>query len=356
MANSVRLASLILTAVLCAIGAADAQIIELRKVGDKTITCMHTGLMSDLNDCGVRSAWYTYVFVGSISAIEPAGNDEEILQIAPEEVFYGSPSMPLTVLTSQGACLPTLAVGSRWLFYLRKENGKPIVLDYYGNDSHPVDNAQEEIGTLRHLKGIGNLGIIRGSVEQGRFGERKGVPGAQVVASRKSDSSQFFAATDANGHFEFPPLAPGTYKITVDPLGSFRPDDSSIDVKSGSCWNVTMSRSPHARISGHLRHSDGSPAPGVPVLIIDADGSGFSTIESNADGSFSSDGMVPGKYLVAVNSPDAPRWKISACGGTCEIPPGALYYPWRHDRSDALLIVLSEDEKRNNIDFTIPKQ
>jgi hypothetical protein len=111
-----------------------------------------------LNDCGARSDWYAYVFVGSISARTPAGNDEEILQITPEELFYGNPSTPLTVLTSQGACLPTLAVGNRWLFYLRKENGKPIVLDYYGNDSRPVESAQEEIETLRQLKGIGKSG------------------------------------------------------------------------------------------------------------------------------------------------------------------------------------------------------
>jgi len=66
--------------------------------------------------------------------------------------------------------------------------------------------------------------------------------------------------------------------------------------------------------------------------------------------------MTPGKYLVAINSPDAPRWKNSACGGACDIPPGALYYPWMHGRSDALVIELSDDEKRNNIDFTIPKK
>jgi hypothetical protein len=226
----------------------------------------------------------------------------------------------------------------------------------HGEFTRPVDGAQEEIETLRQLKAIGNFGIIRGSVERGYFGERKAVPGAQVVASRKSDGTQFYAASDTNGHFQFAPLAPGTYKLTVDRIGSFRPDDSTLDVKNGSCSNVTMSRSPHARISGHLRHPDGSPASKEPVLIIDADGSGFNTIESDARGYFSSDGMTPGKYLVAINSPDAPRWKISACGGACEIPPGALHYPWMHDRSDALVIELSEDEKRNNIDFTIPKK
>ena len=355
MARSIWLGIAVLTVVVSGISA-DAQIIDLREVGGKRIECMHSGLMSDLNDCGFRSDWYAYVFVGSISAIKPTDGDESVIQVVPQEIFYGDPPTPLRLLTSQGACLPTLAVGDRWLFYLRKENGKPIVLDYYGNDSRPVDSAQEEIETLRQLKVIGNFGILRGTVERGRLGERKTVPGAQVLASRKSDKAHFFAATDATGHFEFAPLEPGTYKLTVDKIGSFRPDDSAVDVKSGSCWNVTMSRSPHGRISGHVRHSDGSPVPGTPVLIIDADGSGFNTIESDEYGSFVSDGMTSGKYVVAVNSPDAPRWKISACGGVCDIPPGALYYPWMHDRSDALVIELSEDEKRNNIDFMIPNK
>jgi hypothetical protein len=93
----------------------------------------------------------------------------------------------------------------------------------------------------------------------------------------------------------------------------------------------------------------------VPVRIIDADGSGFDTVQSDAHGYFHADGMAAGKYLIAINSPGAPPWEISACGGGCEFPPGALYYPWMHDRSDALVIDLSEDEKRSNIDFTIPK-
>jgi hypothetical protein len=77
------------------------------------------------------------------------------VQITPEEVFHGDPPTPLTVLTSQGLCLPKLAVGDRWLFSLPKEAGKPIVLDYYGNDSRPVVNAQKQIKTLRRLKTIG---------------------------------------------------------------------------------------------------------------------------------------------------------------------------------------------------------
>src|SRR5580704_221618 len=112
--------------------------------------------MSDLKDCDVRSDWYAYVFVGSISAISRAPKDEESLQITPEEIFHGDPPTPLAVLTSQGKCLPSLGVGDHWLFFLRKENGKPIVLDYYGNDSLPIASAKKQIETLRRLKTIGD--------------------------------------------------------------------------------------------------------------------------------------------------------------------------------------------------------
>jgi hypothetical protein len=355
MANPVRLTYAVMI-VAFLVTVADAEIIEIRQVGNKTIECMHSGLMSDLKDCGFRSDWYAFVFVGSISAITPTDNDESIVQIMPEEVFSGTPTTPLTVITSQGACLPTLAVGDRWLFYLRKENGEPIVLDYYGNDSRPVSEAEKEIETLRQLKANSSSGILRGSVVRGRFGDREAVPNAQVTATKNSDKSRSFAVTDSDGHFQFAPLSPGRYKLTVDPIGSFRPDDDRADVKPGSCWDVTMSKSPHAQISGHLRYPDGSPAAGVPVLIIDADGSGYNTKESDEHGHFISESMSAGKYLVAVRSPDAPPWEISSCGGACEIPPGAVYYPLMHDRSDALVIDLSEDEKRKNIDFTIPKK
>jgi hypothetical protein len=353
MANPVRqvLAALI---VVLGVATAAAQIVELREVGGKVIQCMHSGLMSDLNDCGVRSDWYAYVFVGSISDIALADKHEKKLQITPEEIFLGNPQSPLTVLTSQGACLPTLAVGDRWLFFLRKENGRPFVLDYYGNISRPVAKAHDQIETLRRLKIIGDFGIVRGSVERGPdFLDKKAVSGARVVASRKSDNTQFFTTTNANGHFEFEPLAPGRYELAVDPVGTFRPDDSGVEVSRGSCWDVTMSRSPHGQISGRLRHSDGSPVADAPVFIMEKEG--YNTVRSDKDGYFKSDGMRPGEYVVGISLPGAPPWKYGGCGGAaCETPPIYLYYPGMQNRSDALVITLADDEKRDDIDFTIP--
>jgi hypothetical protein len=331
------------------------QIIDVREVGGKRTTCMHSGLSSNLEDCGAPD-WYAYVFVGSISAITPAANDEKTIEVIPEDVFKGEPPNPLTVLTSQAACLPSMNVGDRWLFFLRTEKGKPIVLDYYGNDSIPVRDAQDQIETLRRLRGIGDFGILRGRVIRGTSVEAQPVPAANVVAHQLAGHEQFVARTDDQGRFEFQPLSPGRYKLIVDPIGSFRPDDSEIDVKRGGCWGLTLLKSPHAQLSGHVRHSDGSPVLGMGVLLTSDDGSGWIIRNVDAHGLFQFESLRPGKYVIGINLPNAPPWKYGGAGGGGNPPTAFLYYPGVPDRASALIINLAEDEKRSELDFIIPRQ
>jgi hypothetical protein len=357
MASSMRFVLAVLTVVLSCFGAARAQIMEFREVGGKTITCMHSGLSSDLSDCGTQSDWYAYVFVGTISAITPTKDGEKELHIIPDEVFKGEPANPLIVRTSQGACLPDLMVGDRWLYYLR--SGNPVVLDFYGNISSPVADAKQRLETLRRLETIGDNGILRGRVQQGPFGQGDAIRNAHVIAHRTTDDAQFVATTDANGRYEFQPLPPGEYKLSVDPIKSFQADDASIEVKSRQCWCLTLSRSPHAQLGGHLQLSDGSPAPQIAVLITNEDGSWFTTMQSDARGYFHMESLSSGKYVVGINLPGAPTWKTFGCAGTpgaCSIPKASLYYPAMPNRYDALVINLATDEKRDDIDFTVPNQ
>jgi len=333
-----------------------AQIITVEKVGNKTVSCVHSGLWSGLNDCGVRSDWYAYVFVGSISAITPVEKDEKELQIIPEEVFNGRPATPLTVLTSQAWCLPKLRIGDRWLFFLRNEEGKPIVLDYYGNDSLPFAHAQEKIETLRRLENIGDFGILRGQVVRGESFHGKAVPNARVIAQREADNLQFVATAGADGHYEFQPLPPGNYKIIVDHAGSRPPDDSDIELSRGACWDLTLSRSPHAQISGHVHFPDGSSVPNVDVILMSADNSSFNTTRTDARGYFTFESLRPGEYVVGINLPGAPPWKYAGCSGACDVPPAPLYYNGAAERSGALVIKLATDEKRDDIDFIAPTQ
>lgn len=144
--------------------------------------------------------------------------------------------------TSQGACLPELAAGDRWLFYLRQEKGQPIFLDYYGNDSLPVAKAQERIEILRRLKTIGDYGILRGHVLRGEFYDGAPVSNARVVARRKSDKRKFVTRTDGDGHYELDPLPPGEYKVTVDRIDSFKPDSNDMELSAGACWDSTIAK------------------------------------------------------------------------------------------------------------------
>lgn len=230
--------------VLLGSGLATAQLISQEKVGGKTVTCMRSGLMTNPSDCGLHSYSYTYVFVGKIAAATSAGHDEQVIQIVPEEVFAGDPENPMTVMTSGGICFPSLLVGDSWLFYLRRDQAKAIVLDYYGNDSLPVSQAAEKIATLRRLHTIGKRGILRGTVLRGNSIAGTPVPGAPVIA-RRSRGAQFVGATDGNGRFEFKALPAGTYRVFARPSDSYRPESTEIDVKVGECRDLTLANDPH---------------------------------------------------------------------------------------------------------------
>lgn len=350
-----RRALAVLAVVMFSIGVADAQIYSSQNVDGKTVSCMHSGLSSDLNDCGAQSDWYAYVFVGSIAAIKPAVADEVELRIIPEEVFSGRPEIPLTVLTSQGLCLPKLVVGERWLFYLRKVKDKPIVLDYYGNASRPVADAEKQIATLRRLGKIGDFAILRGEVTGDRFRENGVMPNAQVLATRQSDKKRFASITGADGRYEFQPLPPGKYKITVGPVGPLQPDDSVMELNAGACWDLTLSRSPHARIGGHVRHSNGSPASDLDVVLISSDNSWYLTTQTDENGHFIFDSQEPGEFVIGFNFPARADWVNGAGSGSfIKLPPVSLFYPTGSNLSNARVIQLHTDEKLDNIDVTLP--
>jgi Carboxypeptidase regulatory-like domain len=243
-----------------------------------------------------------------------------------------------------------MAVGDRWLFCLREENGKPIVLDY-GNDSLPVANAKERIETLRGLETIGDRGILRGEVVRNPMGSWRPVADAQVVAQREAGNLRFVTTTDANGHYEFPPLPAGSYKITVRPVGSFRAEDSRVDVSGGSCWDVRLTRYPHAQIGGHVRYPNGSPVVGAQALLIHVDESMWSTRQVDANGYFGYEGLDAGRYVIGVLLTSPPPPDTDSDGTP---PPASLYYPGAHNRSAAATIALRTDEKRDNIDITVP--
>ena len=334
-----------------------AQITTIEQVGDKTVVCSHSGLRSSFNDCGVRADWYTYVFVGVISAVTPVEDDERQIKLVPEEVFLGTPATGLTVLTSQAGCMREFKVGDRWLFYVRQEESKPIVLDYYGNDSLPVADAQNQIATLRRLGKIGEFAVLQGQVVRADIFSEEVVPNARIAATRQSDGNQFFCVTGPDGRYEFTPLPPGKYKITARPTGSYQPDDSEIDLTSGTCSDITLYRSPHAEIGGHVRRSDGTPVANVALVLIRSDNSSYLTTQTDRDGYFVFDSEQPGEYVLGLNFPASPDWfDGGGAGAGVRIPPASMFYPGIANRSSALVIRLATDQKLEDLDFVVPSK
>ncbi len=81
-------------------------------------------------------------------------------------------------------------------------------------------------------------------------------------------------------------------------------------------------------------------------------------LESDADGYFQEDSLRAGMYVVGISWPGDSPWKTGGCAGACvnEIPPVSLYYPGVCKLSNALVIDLATDEKRDGLDFALPLQ
>jgi len=102
-----------------------------------------------------------------------------------------------------------------------------------------------------------------------------------------------------------------------------------------------------------VRRPDGTALANVPVILISADDSWFTTFHADQDGHFRFGNLKPGAYVVGINLPGAAPWEV-AVGGGVPPPPASLYYGGAADRSSAVAVKLGDDEKRDNLDFIVP--
>lgn len=344
-----------------------AQETPVSKSDEDILACMITiDGPADQFDCGLDKLNNAFVFVGTISAVHPAPEKEKSVEIVPNEVFMGDPGHSITALTSQGSCFQHLEPGQQWLFYLRKIDGK-IILDYNIQESAPASEVSSHLETLRRLKNMVGTGLLRGRVvrelyapssdDENRIENDDAVPDARITAVRRSDQATFSTTSGKDGSYEFQPLPVGDYEVDVVPIGSFHPVGSFADIKEGDCRGLILSNSPEARISGHVRWSDGKPAVNAEALLIDADGSRVNTLTADEEGSFDFSEYEPGSYVVGARRPGAPKLKFGGCGGAgCadNLPADIHYFGNTTLRNAALVIKLGIDEKRDDIEIVLP--
>jgi hypothetical protein len=346
-----------------------AQQTPISKTDDSILECLITyDGPADQFDCGLDKLNNAYVFVGTISAVHPAPEKQKYVEIVPNEVFLGDPGHSITALTTQGSCFQHLEAGQQWLFYLRNIDGK-VLLDYEMQESAPVSEVGPHLETLRRMKNLVGTGLLRGKVvrellasssdddDQNKKEDTNAVPGAHITAVRESDHATFNTVSGKDGSYEFQPLPVGDYEVEVDPTGNFHPVGSFADIKEGECRVLILHNTSEARISGHVRWPDGTPAVKADVLLIDADGSRWNIQTTDKEGHFSFDYEKPGSYIVGARRPGVPELKVGACGGAgcADYLPANLYYFENTALRDAAAVIkLGVDEKRDDVEIVLP--
>lgn len=325
------------------------QIIELREYNGKKISCIQSGLRGFSMPCGIDGQ-DTYVFVGSILSEMEVSDTEKRLQLRPEEVFRGLPVTVLTATTEQSVCLPEMRVGDRWLFYLAQKNQAGELILRYGGRSKPLADADEDVSTLRFLAGLTDSGIVKGTVTRRYIWDGEGTPFPvkhhTILAKRKSDGTEYRAATDVNGRYEFRQLPSGSYELSANDDEVWA-ESGTVRVHDGSCSYVDFAMRSAGRISGRIRAVDGKPFvthPWVQVHLISGSDNNLASGYVDQDGFYEVSGLEPGRYLVGIGilNDGSPHWWP------------AVYYPGVPIRHQAVVVEIGQAEKRTGIDFQLP--
>ena len=163
------------------------------------------------------------------------------------------------------------------------------------------------------------------------------------------DSQQITVLTDANGHFQFPSLAPGEYMLSVRKNGfhGFRGPNSqswqeamSITVSSGQAINdLALSMQPGAVIIGKVLDEDGEPMAYVQVNAMkwvyanhrrQLRPIGMATTDDQ--GNYRLFSLEPGRYVVRAN--------VVADNGPAKVRYAPSYFPDTTSPTEANPIVL----------------
>lgn len=322
-------------AVALVVPSLSADIAEVREYHGKKVTCLYSGLYSSAGwVCGTQN--YARVFTGTVQSAEEVGDTDKRLELIPDETFLGDSAKEVSAITNQ-ACLHTeIEAGQKWLFYLyRDKKSDELVLGYEGR-SKPIEKAQQDIATLRHLAKVTDSGLLTGHV---------GHPGHKVVAKRLSDGAEFSTVANDSGNYEFE-LLPGAYYLSANTKQGLWAPETETFVSKQECIHVDLWLHTDGRIAGTVTTADGKAARYVQVVIVPVSSASQSfTVTADEQGHFEVGGRKAGRYIVGVGvlaPSDSAEWKAR------------VYYPGVPTQEQAKAIDLGDGEWRSDINFSLP--
>jgi 5-hydroxyisourate hydrolase-like protein (transthyretin family) len=227
--------------------------------------------------------------------------------------------------------------------------------EYYDNVNPSHEATLVHVTAGRGTPGI-NFDLTEGGSISGTIYQRDGVTpvGGARVSVRPSKyffDDGFQAVTAADGSYAVDGLSLGNYKIKAEAssyamLKYYRDAygwdnaTSVVVTPPDTTLNINVSLDPAGSISGHIFQSDGvTPIANVGILA-DTTTGGWEGIPagSNADGSYTIEGLPPSSYIVNVRNP---------------VGLASEFYKGKPSRQTANILSVAAGQKVTGIDFTL---
>lgn len=303
------------------------------------------------------------VFLGTVTEALATQNGRVVRgRMRIDHAYKGVPGESV-VLFDDGMCDgPALEVGEQYLMYTRRVGNGDVPSRGCSRSRH-VKFADEDLKFLNGFPGERPVSRIFGRVvvrTDDYRGDDQPLAGAHVEISGSGGTHD--TMTDGDGRYWFENLQPAAYTIAATSNGFrmmlFGMEKPSANVEPRGCAavNMVMRRTWQGRIAGRVVLSNGEPAPGIDLTLIQLDkrggkersnflfGSGARTDEQ---GDYSFDEVAPGRYKVAMNMYRFP---------TDDSPYPTIYWPGSRTEAEAVPIEVLEATVAQRYDFRLPAE
>jgi hypothetical protein len=324
-----------------------AQMVEERQYHGKRIGCVHSGIVrTNGTDCGTDG--YARVFTGTVKSAFDIGESDKLLQLIPDEVFLGEPASEVMAVANQACLRHEILGGQKWLFYLHRDTRTNGLVLGYDSPSKPIAEAQDDIAKLRHLRTLGDSGLLAGTVtrivskDPWNFSR---VQNHKIVVKRASDGVEFTSETDGSGYYELQ-VPPNSYTVSANTVEGLWAPETTASVRRSACVAEGFLLHTDGRISGTVTMADGKPAPyaRIQIVPVSAKDQSFS-VTADADGHFEVGGRDAGRYFVGAG--------VAAKVGSAQWQP-SIYYPGVPNKDQARAIEFREGQWRADVKIKLP--
>jgi len=217
--------------------------------------------------------------------------------------------------------------------------------------------AQEPSGVIAGRVTTTSAALLAGAdVRLSRVGPGPTGPSVRTAVSNERGAFRFdglppgryIVSGSSPGYTSSQPAPAGVAPITVDvslPLG-YAAGPSMLLSEGEQVLGLEVMMFRQATIAGRILRPDGTPAPGLSVFVAHNTWSGQTWLAqppatSEWDGRYRVTGLPPGRYKVAVNSPDLPTQR----------PLTNTFYPGVDDAADAEPVTAIEGISTEGIDI-----